>query len=421
MDLIADEETVAIGQEYGPTISIEYEVPAINDPELEERRLTQDAQLGVITVGEYRQKRGEKPFGTPYDHWLLTARGPVDPASLLQTGAYRPEVSQQPPPTGGLQPWDDQPIALPPRTPGSPSEYPNPYLSPSDTSQIPQEQGLASRVTASKSASQERSAGGHPLGQETILVDETLLEMLKASSIELVEKSGYKLTGLFQGEHLGSGVVWDWSIGPEVESLLKFLPPSHRRKMLEEGLISSGAKGGGVLSGSGSIEFCLPEEASTLLSRELQKLSGAFGESGQTKDRYAIKVIEGILGVSTEEVVRTVCRIEAPYVSYRGMSVSNAKESDSLLRVEIASEDLHGILKYLARNLPHSLRTEKGFTIDLGSVSSETAAKEIVHKGFGLSGKGVFLPTAIVRMPGEPALIVPLRPPASVGSIDKRA
>jgi hypothetical protein len=175
------------------------------------------------------------------------------------------------------------------------------------------------------------------------------------------------------------------------------------------------------VSGPGSIEFCLPEEASTLLSRELQKLSGAFGESGQSKDRYAIKVIEGILGVSTEEVVRTVCRIEAPYVSYRGMSVSKGKESDSLLRVEIASEDLHGILKYLARNLPHSLRAEKGFAIDLGSVSSETAAKEIVHKGFGLSGRGLFLPTAIVRMPGEPALIVPLRPPASVGSIDKRA
>ena len=252
-------------------------------------------------------------------------------------------------------------------------------------------------------------------------MDETLLEVLKASSIELVEKSGYKLTGLFQGEHIGSGVVWDWSIGPEVESLLKFLPPSHRRKVLEEALISQGARGGGVVSGSGSIEFCLPEEASTPLSREIQKLLGAFGESVQTKDRYAIKVMEGILGVSTEEVVRTVCRIEAPYVSYRGTSVSKGKESESLLRVEIASEDLHGILKYLARNLPHSHRSEKGFTIDLGSVSSETEVKEIVHKGFGLTGKGLLLPTAIVRMPGEPALIVPLRPPASVGSIDKQA
>ena len=421
MDLIADEETVAIGKEYGPTISIEYEVPAINDPELEERRLSQDAQLGVITVGEYRQKRGEKPFGTPYDHWLLTARGPVDPASLLQAGAQRPEVSQQPP-TGGLQPWEDQPIGLPPRTPGSPIEYPNPYLLTSDVGQIPQEQGGgASRATASKSASQERSAGGHPFGQETILVDETLLEVLKASSIELVEKSGYKLTGLFQGEHIGSGVVWDWSIGPEVESLLKFLPPSHRRKVLEEALISQGARGGGVVSGSGSIEFCLPEEASTPLSREIQKLLGAFGESAQTTDRYAIKVMEGILGVSTEEVVRTVCRIEAPYVSYRGTSVSKGKESESLLRVEIASEDLHGIFKYLARNLPHSHRSENGFTIDLGSVSSETEVKEIVQKGFGLSGKGLLLPTAVVRMPGEPALIVPLRPPASVGSIDKQA
>jgi hypothetical protein len=402
MDLIADEETVAIGKEYGPTISIEYEVPAINDPELEERRLAQDAQLGVITVGEYRQKRGEKPFGTPYDHWLLTARGPVDPASLVQqAGAPKLDLP------GQLPPWEDQPVLLPSRPQGSPS----------DLGQFPQEQGgLASKAMVSKSASQ------HPYEQETILVDETLLEVLQAGWIEIVRKAGYRLAGLFQEEHLGAGVVWDWSIGPEVESLLKHLPPSHSRKRLQEGLLSCGNTGNRTSDGSGSIEFCLPKEASTLLSRELQKASGlTTAELDLLKDRYAIRVMEGILGISTEEVVRAVCRIEAPYVSYRDASVSKGTESDSGLRVEVVSQDLEGIHRYLARNLPHRRRKEKGFSIDLGSVFSSTQAGEILQKGLSLAGRGFLLPTAVVRMPGEPAVIVPLRPPPSVGSIDKGA
>ena len=398
MDLIADEETVAIGKEYGPTISIEYEVPAINDPELEERRLAQDAQLGVITVGEYRQKRGEKPFGTPYDHWLLTARGPVDPASLIQqAGAPKLDLP------GQLPPWENQPVLLPYRPQGSPS----------DLGQLPQEQGLASKATASKSVSQ------HPYEQEIILVDETLLEVLKAGSIEIVEKAGYRLSGLFQEDHLGAGVVWDWSIGPEVESLLKHLPSSHSRNMLQECLIFYGNIGNGTSDGSGSIEFCLPKEASRLLSRELQKASGVTTELEQLKDQCSIRVMEGIMGISTEEVVRTVCRIEAPYVIYRGASMSKGTDSDSGFRVEVVSQDLDGIHRYLARNIPHRRPKEKGFSIDLGSVFSQTQAGEILQKGFSLAGKGLLLPTAVVRMPGEPAVIVPLRPPPSLGNIDK--
>ncbi len=51
MDLIADEDTLDLGKEYGTDIAIEYEVPAPNDPELEDKRLDMDIKNGLVHNG----------------------------------------------------------------------------------------------------------------------------------------------------------------------------------------------------------------------------------------------------------------------------------------------------------------------------------------------------------------------------------
>jgi len=80
MDQIADEDTLDLCSEpayENQQLSIEYEVPSIEDLDLEEKRLDSDTRHSAITMREYRRRRGLPEFGDERDDMQMTPRGPV--------------------------------------------------------------------------------------------------------------------------------------------------------------------------------------------------------------------------------------------------------------------------------------------------------------------------------------------------------
>ena len=67
LDLIADEDTATLAQEFGQGIKITMSAPSIDDPDLIERQISQDVSAGAITRGEIRRLRGRQPFGDERD------------------------------------------------------------------------------------------------------------------------------------------------------------------------------------------------------------------------------------------------------------------------------------------------------------------------------------------------------------------
>ena len=96
MDLIADEDTRDLSKEYGESLTIEYEIPSIKDPELEDKRLDSDSEKGVMTVREYRVARGWQPFGDERDDMMMTKDGPVTLEQFLGGGAPKEGPAPKP-------------------------------------------------------------------------------------------------------------------------------------------------------------------------------------------------------------------------------------------------------------------------------------------------------------------------------------
>lgn len=110
MDLIADEDTLDLAPQYNGQLSIEYEVPSIDDPELQARQRDADATKGVLTVGEYRRMIKMPPFGDERDELMLTSSGPVTVKSLLKSSEPKPPA---PPQAGGFPPKQGGPPMIP--------------------------------------------------------------------------------------------------------------------------------------------------------------------------------------------------------------------------------------------------------------------------------------------------------------------
>lgn len=96
LDLLADEDTLDLADQYPGDISVEYIVPPIEDPETQDKRLETDARTGTITVREYRTARNREPYGNELDDWILTSQGPVDPKTLIAQSKQQQQPQQQP-------------------------------------------------------------------------------------------------------------------------------------------------------------------------------------------------------------------------------------------------------------------------------------------------------------------------------------
>lgn len=426
MDLIADEETVSIGSEYGPNISIEYEVPAINDPELEERRLAQDAQLGVLTVGEYRQKRGEKPFGNVYDHWILTSRGPVDPATLLQSslalrvgdGAQETSLGTMPQQQGLLGSREQT---------GTPSQYGRLLPSPESIAEVSPSSTRALIPSSKKSHSSQKNA-------HSILIDETLYESLAPETISAFVQSGYELAPLFeQVSESSSGdlsvgfrgglsrgktpsvIVWDWSLGLETKLVLERLPKSKAKQRLLRAL----GKATKSKDRSYWVELCVPESFAKKLSLELHQIPGISQDYSKRPEGYSIPIFHGVGSKSLARIVRAVGFIEAPVITFRSLvGMTQAKAQGVQIAVTIDSAEVDQASRKLARILPHrSLAGAHDLVavpLGIGRASNDPLAWQ--GRPLSVTAKGCFLSKALIRFPGEPLVYVPLRPPSPAPS-----
>lgn len=63
LSMLAEEEQEQQATEFGENIAVTFEASNFDDPELEQKKLDADVRAGVLTVDEYRQRRGLKPFG----------------------------------------------------------------------------------------------------------------------------------------------------------------------------------------------------------------------------------------------------------------------------------------------------------------------------------------------------------------------
>lgn len=341
MDLIADEETIALGREYGGGVCIEYEVPAVNDPELEERRLEADAKIGVMTVGEYRQKRGEPLFGSEYDNFILTATGPVDPKSTT-----KPKVSVE-------------------------SPMPEPTLV-----------GKSERLIA---------------------VDPTLMAELGEGAMKTIEACGYRTVAFDLDLESPVDAVWDWSIGPDTGALIKSLPPSPERKMLEEAIQEE------PVHKYGCVLLPLPDELSALMVQDAQMLPGDRIAAGGIETEPHITALYGLVGCDLEDVVRVVSKMSSPLVKFGTVDAFAAGDDGTPLFVAIDSPDMHRVNKTLRSALPHVSKYPE--YIPHATLAYVTDAEGLKGTSCGVTGKSAYLTKAIISMPGMDKVIVPLRRP----------
>jgi len=382
MDLIADEETLDIAREYGETLCVEYEVPAINDPELEDRRLEMDSKVGVMTVGEYRMKRGETMFGNAYDDYIMTANGNVPMASLLQ----KPELAV-------------------------PSD---PYQQEAAPSSIPKMPSMAASETPigdfEKQLRFDQDSG-------EILIDETLLDAIDRTVLDAFEGAGFTFRGLMDAQEkevTESASVWTWADGIDHQSFVKSLPPTPRLAQLTKAL--EAVEEERTEHEYGCVLFLVPDDMKKKFLTEVHAIpSKVIAEEQNLELEPHVTALYGILGISLDEVVRIVAGLESPLVKFGKTSSFPGGDHGVPLFVSVESDDMHNINTKLRSLLPHTV----GFPeyTPHATLAYVTDAEGLANTRCSLTGKSCYLTTAIVSMPGKDKVVVPLRRPFVQGDL----
>lgn len=378
MDLIADEETIDIASEYSDTLCVEYEVPAINDPELEDRRLESDSKVGVMTVGEYRMKRGEPLFGTAYDDYVMTANGNVPMASLIQ----QPDLAM--------------PDRQPP-TATSVSMHEMPSMTASETPIGDFEKALRF----------DQDSG-------EILIDETLLDSIDQTVRDAFEGAGFTFKGLMdvsEAEVTKSASVWTWADGADYRSFVKSLPLTPRLTQLTKALeaVEEDHEYGCVL-------FLAPDDMKKRFLAEVNAIpSKVIAEEQHLELEPHVTALYGILGVSLDDVVRIVASLESPLVKFGKTSTFPAGDDGVPLFVTVESDDMHNINTKLRSLLPHVSKYPD--YVPHATLAYVTDSEGLADKRCSLTGKSCYLTTAIVSMPGKDRVVVPLRRPFVQGDL----
>jgi 2'-5' RNA ligase len=361
MDLIADEETVSIGSEYGEGICIEYEVPAINDPELEDRRLAQDASLGVMTVGEYRMKRGEPLFGTEYDNFILTGSGAQPPA----------ELSKPSMPGVNLSPEMPSSVSVPP-TPMSGGEV---------------EKGL--RLS--------------PAG--VIVVDDTLLESLDKNVVNAFVDFGYDLVPMMQNDKRKPKAVWDWSQGTDWRSVVKSLPVSLDLSRLIQSLEEAEPRERKYAC----VMLELPKEISEAILVDGSEIPEDCLASGGRESEPHVTLLYGIAGAGIEEIINVVSRLESPMLKFGWLDAFDESKDGYPVHVTVESDDLLGINRKLRSLLPHVL-THDDYRPH-ATVAYVNDPEPYRAARCRVSNKSCYASKAVIQMPDGQRAVVPLRKP----------
>jgi 2'-5' RNA ligase len=347
MDLIADEDTLDIGPEYGQNLTVEYDVPGIEDPELEDRRLEADATKGAITVGEYRTERGRPLFGNEYDNYIMTASGPVAPDQMMK-GKPAPSMPQMPP----LQ------------------------------------------------LSKQRKS--------VIQVSPIAESAPKRADIEKLSQAGYRVA--MPGEEItvdvqGPFIIWDVDIQPTAVELLDELPESEERRALQSILEEKqGYKYGCVM-----LQLPAPV-ADAMLSMSVELPDSIIGAGGR-EDQPHVTLLYGITGCDLETVIANVSKMTAPTITFRSVSTFPAGEYGIPLKLDVESPQLQTMNATLRKVLPHvETYPDYKPHATICYVCEGAEILPSIFPLDRLNGVSCIPTHAIVSMPGQPKAVVPLRP-----------
>ncbi|WP_417744822.1 phage portal protein [Rosistilla oblonga] len=87
LDLIAEVDQFTLEPQYGENLTIELLAQSIDDPELDEQKITNDITAGCTRVREYRRKRNLPPLGDPRDELLIGTDDLKTNPSMLKDAA----------------------------------------------------------------------------------------------------------------------------------------------------------------------------------------------------------------------------------------------------------------------------------------------------------------------------------------------
>lgn len=347
VDILADDDSRAYAFQYGEQISIEYEIPQVTDPEVEDRNTVQDANFSVITVKEYRTKRNLPPFGNELDDYLMSPQGPK-PISAFTAPAPSPN-----PPMLGQKP------------PGALADMP-----PID-SIFP---GKRYRIAV----------------DDWIDVPWEITKALKEQHVDLVS---------LEQE---ADEVWTYENGTDLQKFVGWLPACELKSRIEKVLKSSQPRK------YGCVMLNIGGAAAEAMLRFGKSIDPALlGEDGLETEPH-ITALYGLIGANMDKLVSFVQDLTQPLVTF-GVLKSFDKDGDKPLYVEVKSDGMNDINARLRQAFPHAV-LHGGYTphATIGYLKNCDAH---VGKSCELTDSVMYLQSATISLPDQPKVIVPLRRP----------
>jgi hypothetical protein len=348
MDLIADEDTLDLGPQYGQNIAVEYEVPTIIDLELEDRRLQMDVTNQATTYGEYRMSRGMQPFGNALDDMIMTPAGPVSMEKFIN-GTSKPAA---------------------PAIPAMPSF----------------------------------SFASAPKVTKSIVVDEAMLDDSE-EVIGTLRKCGFTVAGLFDADIPDDAFVWDASVGLDLVSLVKELPDSQEKDALAEAVEASQPKAYKY----GCVMLPLPSELSKKFIEMANAIPDEMLAAGGRETEPHITLLYGITGIDAGSVVDAVRRLDSPTVTFGNQTVFPEGKDGVPVKIDVDSPALSAMNESLKAALPHIV-THPIYNAHATIAYVKPEFAELFdNKPSVVTRLTTTLSRALVSVPGSEKVIVPLR------------
>jgi hypothetical protein len=364
MDFIADEDTLDLAPQYGSNLSIEYEVPPIEDPELEDKRLAEDVAASAITMAEYRTKRGLPLFGDARDQMMMSQGGPIPVDKFLSGSQPAPAAPQQP-------------------------------LSFPSTS-------MSLRIT--KSFDEVMTTENTPLVKPVIAIDPFSIEIDDGGPIPMLKEAGFEVIDILAGES-DEAFFWDVSALPEVGSLAEALPESPERDRLLEMIRGKEPK----QYKYGCVYLPLPEEIAAKFREMGESIPVEHLDVGGVDDEPHITLLYGIHGCDSATVVDAVRRMDSMFVSFGMQTYFPAGSDGCPVKIDVESPALHAANRKLKWAVPYVEKFPEYHPHATIAYVRPEFADQYGGVPAAVTRLSCLLTKAIVSMPGEEKVVVPLR------------
>lgn len=441
MDFIAGSDTLSLCHEYGENLYIEYEVPQVDDPQLEDARLLQDSNLSAVTLGEYRRRRGEPLFGNELDNYLMSPNGPVSMESFMSrtTVPGPPGIPGIPgmPSVGTMQ---NQAAAVGSGG-GNPDSPTGEFADMSRRQMINSNKAIDDALSNIESGTwtiarariflSQLGLGARTIeallnefiepGMEQppeqkslqLFVDGTLLKSLDADLVNNLTVAGVEFVSLEDAmisnpyDDFGNGgktdpsALWTWEHGTNVSLLHKSLQDGELKSIIEEVVKPEPVRK------YACVMFLLPEKAAAIMRQLGESIGDSELGKGGREDEPHITALYGILGTEPEDIIKALARCEQPLVEFGTLSAFPSGEDGQPLFLSIKSEGMAEINKQLRSTLPHAV-THPVYAPH-ATVAYVKDASGHVGKTCALTNSVCYLTQAIISIPGRDKIVVPLR------------